>query len=325
MATWTIFVLLGLFASLSSASECEERYNGARCVSMFPNQCQAGNAYTYNFCGFLQQCCIPPGSVHTSGTTPSPSTSAPSCGTRYTSFSRHKIAGGTLASVGEFPWQVSLRYNGQHVCGGTLIGDQWVLSAAHCFHSLSTFVYTIAVGINDKSYVPSTNVYRVSRIIRHAQYNDNTKENDITLIRLSKAVPMSNYQRKACLPSGSDDYDGSVCTVSGWGATYFAEHGAPTTRYMRKVDIPIMSNSLCAYYTQAHIFPSNVCAGVPQGGKDSCQGDSGGPLVCLKNGVWNLVGVVSYGYGCGATYRPGVYTRVSSFRNWISTQQSLYG
>ncbi|PVD36148.1 hypothetical protein C0Q70_03121 [Pomacea canaliculata] len=233
----------------------------------------------------------------------------------------HRILGGQQASSGEYPWQVSLLYNGQHLCGGTIIDSQWILTAAHCFDDTYADYWEVAVGTIDIQYLSSTHVHSVSKIYVHGSYVAGQNPYDIALMKLTTPLALTGRDvRSACLPEAGEKFDGMVCTVTGWGSTH--EDG-DAVRFLREVDVPILSNSLCSYYLGPDsIVDHNICAGYTQGGKDSCQGDSGGPLVCKRNGVWKLAGVVSWGYGCGKTYSPGVYTRVTSFLNWIASTKS---
>ncbi|XP_069102738.1 prostasin-like [Argopecten irradians] len=240
----------------------------------------------------------------------------------------NKIVGGSVASHGEFPWQVSVRYNNQHLCGGTLVDSQWVVTAAHCFEDLSTrHGWTVGVGMHDQHHVYSSSIHHVSSVVVHTGYNSRTNHNDIAMMKLSSPVDLSgNYIRAACLPNTNENFDSDTCTVTGWGATYYDEHGrAPLTRYLEKVNVPIITNSQCEYFLGRNsVYSGNICAGFTAGGKDACQGDSGGPLVCKHNGVYKLAGVVSWGYGCGDARTPGVYTRVSSFISWIQQTKNSH-
>jgi len=340
-----IVCLIGLISD-TQANQCTSYLHGT-CYDMFSGLnggCSPGHVYTYNYCGAFQICCY----YHfQSVVTHAPVTSAPhytsapvhtggsstnsQCGTTLVGTTANKIVGGSIAQHGEFPWQVSLRYYGQHVCGGTLIGDQWVMTAAHCFEDLGTHAsqWTVAVGIQDQRYIQTSNVIHVSAIYPHEYFNQQTNSNDIALMKLSKRLDISQrYVRAACLPQTSDDFSSDVCTVSGWGVTYYDPNGhAPTTNQLEYVNLRTITNNNCQYYLgYSSVHSSNICAGMTStGGKDACQGDSGGPLVCKRHGVWELAGVVSWGDGCGKAHKPGVYTRVTSFLSWANNKMQLHG
>lgn len=326
-------VLLSVVAT-DATTVCSSSLSGV-CVSP-GTACPTGYHLSYSYCSFLHYCCYPPtgtgsGSSHTTHATHAPvvtTTEAPvshtsgGCGVSEVN-DGHRIVGGTQALTAEYPWQVSLRYHGQHLCGGTLIDDTWVLTAAHCFEDTTRQGWTVAVGTNDIARVSSSHVRSVSHIYTHGSYDSNSNVNDIAMIKLSYPVDLSGrYSRSACLPHDRENFDNLVCTVTGWGATH--DDGS-AVRYLREVDLPIISNSMCQYYLGwGSVVNSNICAGVTQGGMDSCQGDSGGPLVCKKDGVWKLAGVVSWGYGCAHENSPGVYTRVSAFLSWVQNVRDNY-
>ncbi|XP_069102702.1 tryptase-2-like [Argopecten irradians] len=313
-----------------SETACHAYHQGA-CVNLLSgtSHCGAGNHLVLSYCGFLEACCY--GAHHTSATsapTHAPShtgsgsgstgSSSGNCGVPSVSGS-HKIVGGHLAQHGEFPWQVSLRYGGHHMCGGTLIDNQWVVTAAHCFQDTSKSYWTVAVGIHDRSHIYRSQIHTAVRVIVHEHYDHSSNHNDIALIKLDKPVDVNTqYVKTACLPDANEDFDNVVCTATGWGATHSGGQG---TQYLEEVDVPIITNSLCKYYMGNIIYSSNLCAGYSQGGKDACQGDSGGPLTCKRNGQWKLAGITSWGYGCGQRNAPGVYTRVSSFLSWIAANK----
>ncbi|KAL8616668.1 hypothetical protein ACOMHN_031650 [Nucella lapillus] len=183
---------------------------------------------------------------------------------------------------------------------------------------------SVAVGVNNIDAIPPSHVYSISRVFHNTNFNNLTHTDDIAIVRLSKPVDLSgSYARAACLPEQGDNLDNRLCTVTGWGDTH---QGYTGDNYLRKVDIPILPNAQCRYYLNnvgGHgvVTDKQICAGLAQGGKDACRGDSGGPLVCFDNArqTWKIVGVVSWGYGCALRNKPGVYTRVSEYLDFVST------
>ncbi|XP_039541726.1 trypsin isoform X4 [Pimephales promelas] len=235
-----------------------------------------------------------------------------------------KIVGGQNAVVGSWPWQASLHRisTASHFCGGSLINKDWVLSAAHCFRSITASNVKIYLGRQLQS---GSNPFELSKtvtqIIPHPNYSPTTQNNDIALLQLSSSVTFSAYIRPVCLAAADSVFAaGTESWVSGWGKLNSGDTSIPNT--LQEVQIPIVSNIVCNAAYRGSITSNMLCAGVNEGGKDSCQGDSGGPLVSKNGSQWIQSGIVSFGQGCALPNFPGVYARVSEYQSWISSQIS---
>ncbi|TKS91186.1 Serine protease 27 [Collichthys lucidus] len=234
-----------------------------------------------------------------------------------------RIVRGEDAAAGAWPWQVSLHQSSRHFCGGSLINDQWILSAAHCLlrsgKPISASSVTVFLGRETQQLPNNNEVSRgVSRFIIHPGFNRTTNNNDISLLQLSSPVTFTNFIRPVCLPSAGSVFDaGTTCFVTGWGSIRDAA-ALPSPQRLQQVSLPIVSNSRCNRSYDGEITDNMICAGLEEGGKDACHGDSGGPLVAKNGSRWVEVGVVSFGEGCADRNFPGVYTRVSR----VQTTQS---
>jgi secreted trypsin-like serine protease len=231
-----------------------------------------------------------------------------------------KIVGGGAATQGEQRWISSIQYQNSHFCGGALVGDQWVLTAAHCMVGESASDPALSVWIGGNDLNKESQGYRrdVVQIVTHNQYNDSTLVNDIALLRLDSPVPGS--VPTVLLPTLAVMNDAGApnqpATVSGWGA--LSENGSSPDQ-LHEVTLPIVSNAVCNAPQSygGEVNSKQICAGLASGGKDSCQGDSGGPLWLSSGGSEYHVGVVSWGEGCAAPDKYGVYTRTYSYRDWV--------
>jgi len=230
-----------------------------------------------------------------------------------------EIVGGEEAAPHSIPWQVSLRRSsdGSHFCGGTVLGPNHVVSAAHCtviWDSPDEVV--VVAGEHDRSVDEGTEqMVPVSKLTVHESYGSpKSFENDIAIWELGEPLVMNENVAPVTLPEAMQQTEGS-CTVSGWGTLHSGDSGLPSK--LMKVDVPVVTDQTCKIEYPLQIAESMLCAG--EHGKDSCQGDSGGPMVCYNaDGSPYLGGVVSWGIGCGGYYHPGVYTEVSYFTEWIA-------
>ncbi|XP_078577347.1 trypsin-like [Branchiostoma floridae x Branchiostoma japonicum] len=242
------------------------------------------------------------------------------CGRPTISGQHARIMGGVEAVQGSWPWQVSLKLYGGHVCGGTLLARDWVVTAAHCvadLRSLESLLVSLGSHHRTEKDSPQQDI-GVTKVIVHEGYDATSSNNDIALLRLSSSATYTNYVSPACLPE-QDVADDTPCVTSGWGVT---ESGLAT--YLLQTTVPIMNRDKCntRKYMNGQVTPNMLCAGYDEGGRDACQGDSGGPLVCNYSGKWTLDGIVSWGYGCAQAYKPGIYTRVTQFVSWINNKMA---
>uniref|UniRef100_A0A8D0GR65 Peptidase S1 domain-containing protein n=1 Tax=Sphenodon punctatus TaxID=8508 RepID=A0A8D0GR65_SPHPU len=249
------------------------------------------------------------------------------CGTRVNKVpasTLERISGGQYAESGDWPWQASLQQNGVHRCGATLISNTWLVTAAHCFRRAnSPRAWTASFGTSLRSAKKKRNIYR---IIVHENYANNilSHDYDIAVVQLTPSVPFTNDVHRVCLPEASQDFpENTSCYVTGWGA--LRDDGS-SVNDLRQTEVKIIGNEICnrPEVYNGVIRPGMLCAGYLEGGRDACQGDSGGPLVTPDSrGLWYLVGIVSWGDECAKRNKPGVYTRVTAYRDWIAEKTGL--
>lgn len=231
-----------------------------------------------------------------------------------------EIVGGVAASKGELPFQVSIQTStGSHFCGGSLIKPNWVLTAGHCVQGSGSM--KIVVGMYNQSDKKDTETFTAKKIIAHPQFDENTLDFDYALIQLSgdsKYRPIDLNKVEIAVPEGQDKF---MVWTSGWGTLNEGDYSLP--QILQKVEVPLVSQAACnaADVYNGTITDRMLCAGLPEGGKDSCQGDSGGPLFTKQaSGDFTLVGVVSWGEGCARPNKYGVYSKVNVMVDWIMDQ-----
>uniref|UniRef100_A0A8C3BIW2 Transmembrane serine protease 6 n=1 Tax=Cairina moschata TaxID=8855 RepID=A0A8C3BIW2_CAIMO len=232
-----------------------------------------------------------------------------------------RIVGGANSVEGEWPWQASLQVRGRHICGGTLIADRWVVSAAHCFQDerlASPSIWTVYLGKYFQNTSSHTEVsFKVIRLFLHPYYEEDSHDYDVALLQLDHPVITSPFIQPICLPAPSHLFEpGLHCWITGWGAL---KEGGHISNVLQKVDVQIIQQDICSEAYHYMISPRMLCAGYHKGKKDACQGDSGGPLACEEpSGRWFLAGLVSWGMGCARPNSYGVYTRITQVLGWMN-------
>ncbi|XP_059130738.1 transmembrane protease serine 11G [Peromyscus eremicus] len=233
-----------------------------------------------------------------------------------------RIADGKPADKASWPWQSSLQVDGVHLCGASLIGSQWLLTSAHCFDTYKNpKLWTVSFGTTLSRPLTTR---KMASIIIHENYAAHKHDDDIAVVKLSSPVLFSENLRRVCLPDATFQVlPKSKVFVTGWGAL---KANGPFPNSLQEVEIEIISNDVC---NQVNVYggaisSGMICAGFLTGKLDACEGDSGGPLVMSNDrNIWYLLGIVSWGIDCGKENKPGIYTRVTHYRNWIKSKTNI--
>jgi secreted trypsin-like serine protease len=235
-----------------------------------------------------------------------------------------RIVGGQLTLIDNNPWQIAMVRSAvpeptrSQFCGGSIIRNNWILTAAHCVKNsiVREDAARVDVIAGTSQYAIGGERLKVAAIHTHPKYNPTTMDNDFALLRLQ--TPMTKGKVIAVADGKTDLKDDTKMCVSGWGAT---SEGGPGALDLLGAEIPVVATSVCnkpeSY--NGEVLPSMFCAGRKEGGVDSCQGDSGGPASATIDGRTTLVGVVSWGEGCARRLKFGIYSRISTAAEWIAT------
>ncbi|KAM8709575.1 hypothetical protein ACLKA7_016390 [Drosophila subpalustris] len=239
-----------------------------------------------------------------------------------------RITNGQLAEPGQFPYQVGLLLyvdGGAAWCGGSLISDRWIVTAAHCTDALTTGVdvYLGAWNRQDKTEKGQQIVFvETKNVIVHENWEPTTLSNDISLIKLPVPIEFNERIQPVKLPVKSDSYNtyaGQQGVASGWGKISDSATGA--TDKLQFIEVPIMNNSGCSPWFGGVVGDSQICIKTT-GGTSTCNGDSGGPLVSAE--TKELIGATSFGIALGCEKGwPGVFTRITSYLDWIEKHSGV--
>ncbi|XP_065683761.1 plasma kallikrein isoform X1 [Hydra vulgaris] len=246
---------------------------------------------------------------------------------------KRRIVGGTASKRGEWPWHVSLNFNGKQWCSGAILSKSYILTAAHCFDPIFTSsnashwqVYTGDYLLYEKDLFEKA--HDIKRIIKHKEYKLIKNEmqnssyvivnNDIAILKLKTHIDLSYTSNEAniCIPDKPASPD-QTCNIVGWG---FLKHNGVQPEVLQKAEVPIVSNNVCnepEAYNKVIKEDYLLCAGYKNGKSDSCNYDSGGSLACLKDGLWHASGIVSSGFECARPHFYGLYTNVVNYQEWL--------
>ncbi|XP_034140656.1 trypsin-1 [Drosophila guanche] len=229
--------------------------------------------------------------------------------------SKPRIVGGFSTDIVNVPYIVSLQLYGNHHCGGSIVNNHTIVTAAHCLAGIPRRLLKVKVG-GTTSDPADGQLFSAASIHYHEKWSASTMDYDIGLIRLANDLTYSR-KIKAIGMNHKRIQDGSFATISGWGFT--TDNGA-SSKVLRFARVPIVNQTVCTNLLGNRVTERMICAGyLSSGGVDACQMDSGGPLVVREK----LIGIVSWGIGCALTNRPGVYARIGILFPWFDNLMKI--
>lgn len=239
-----------------------------------------------------------------------------------------RIIGGQVAKPGQFPYYAAMFDSGKHMCGGAIIDENTILTAAHCFkYGDAPQTWEIVVGGPDISIykrIPQQLKYKIDDIFTHKMYSSkHIGSYDIAIMKTERKIDFSSGELKPIKVASNNDFPkpGTECVAMGYG--YTEPHLWENADFLMTTPMTIRPNQYCSKQYRRPVPSDNVCAGgTTYAGV--CSGDSGGPLVCYdKNGEATLYGITSYTRTpCGQYNSPGVFTRAGHYENWINFRKN---
>ncbi|XP_049810279.1 trypsin-1-like isoform X1 [Schistocerca nitens] len=216
-----------------------------------------------------------------------------------------RILGGEVANISKYPWMVSVEYLEAHRCGGTIVSSNWVMTVASCIWGTAPNNFALRVGTSTRG--SGGTAYLATQLFWHDDYVPVTSDKDIGFFQTTDSISFDDNVQ--AIPLATEELEaGTSVTVSGWGSL---QPGADYPEQLHAVNTTIIDRSSCNDTYEGLITENMICAGEPEGGKDSCNGDKGGPLVANST----QYGIISWGYGCFYPPYPGVYTNIVSLRS----------